>query len=108
MDKQQTQEAGQPATNAAAAAVAKAVPNTHYATLIRGESYTLGNVMFKPGQRIAVPQYIKDHLEITAIDHVDVEGEAEAKPKFAFEVIGEEGAEIPRALSRGRRTPRGA
>lgn len=96
MEKQQTQDAGQPANT---------VQNTHYATLIRGETYTLGNVVFRPGKRIPVPQYIKDHLETTAVDVVDVEGEGEAKQKFAFEEIGSESGEAPRAPQRGRRVP---
>lgn len=86
MEKQQTQENGQQAANAS-----QRVPNTHTAVLIRGESYTLGNVMFTPGKRIPIPQYVKDHLEATAVDMVDVEGEAEAKPKFAFEELDEAG-----------------
>jgi hypothetical protein len=101
MDKQ-TQENGQQAV------AAQAVPNTHFATLVRGEFYALGNATFTPGKRIPVPQYIKDHLERTAVDVVDVEGEGEAKQKFAFEVIGEEKGEAPRAAGPARRrtTPR--
>jgi hypothetical protein len=80
------------------------VPNTHTATLVRGESYFLGNTRFEPGVAVPIPQYIKDHLESTAVDMVDVEGEAEGKQKFKFATLPADGkAEAP-ARVRGRRT----
>lgn len=91
------------AANSAAAPVAtKAVKSTHWATLVRGEFYSLGNVVFKPGKPMPVPQYVVDHLKKIAIDVVDVEGEAEDKQKFSFQEI-KEGAAPAAVAPRARR-----
>lgn len=93
-------------TQAAAPQQATIVPNTHTATLVRGDSYFLGNTRFEPGKAIPVPAYIKEHLERVAVDMVDVEGEAEAKQKFKFAALPTEKAEGAEKPARRTRAPR--
>jgi hypothetical protein len=63
------------------------VPNTYWATLVRGDFYSLGEAVWTPGKSLPVPTYIKEHLEKTAVDQVTVEDASEAKQKFKFSPI---------------------
>lgn len=84
---------------------------TYKATLVRGNTYYLGNQRFDKGKPVNVTTAQKEHLDEHAVDVLTLKSnegaEAVYKEKFEFEplaaaVEGEEGAVAPKATNRTR------
>ena len=55
------------------------------ATLKRGRLYVYGGQKFEKGKAVGVSEETADYLRENAVDHITVEGESEARPKFLIE-----------------------